>query len=196
MTPDDHSPLPDDLQDVDRLLREQRPHADGVQLDALWTRVQRRADATPRRSGSSLRGRLVAIGLTLGLIGASSVGAVMASTSVSGTDSSIQTFTGNPKDAGSCQYKDTYSKDVSTMSGGGGGGGYHPKVWVSYDCKTRTICIEVGGPDKDMHGYQFSGKSKVKTNPTIKYCVKVPSGSHWFKTKAGTTDYTFDIPRD
>jgi hypothetical protein len=63
---DEHS-VPDDLQDVARRLREERPEATPLELDRIKTRAMANA-ASSRRKGFNVRSRTLAVGLALALM--------------------------------------------------------------------------------------------------------------------------------
>jgi hypothetical protein len=107
-----------DLDDVMRLLREQRPELSGLELDEIERRVRRRAARPESRKGQSMRSRLaILMMLVLGML-LSTAGAGMAISTISSGDSaSIAQYPDNDADddAGDVRGEEDF--------GGGVGGG-------------------------------------------------------------------------
>jgi hypothetical protein len=143
----------------------------------------------PAGRGRSLRRRLVATLLTGGLVLATGASAVLASTALTGTSSTSYNSWTNPHDAGFCQYNDSYSK---TFTGTTTRGSSAASITVTYDCKTKTVCIT---STKGISNYTVYGDPKVEVRTEItKICFAVDSDASSITVKAGTTSHTFAIP--
>lgn len=71
------NPLPDELQDIARRLRAERPEATALDLDRIKQRARARAFSS-RTRGSTLRSRIVVALLTLGLMAGGTGGVIAA----------------------------------------------------------------------------------------------------------------------
>jgi hypothetical protein len=138
----DHDPLPDDLTEVADQLRAARTDPTPLELDGLWQTIRRRTAAGPSRTRGArvLRGHLVAMLLTVGLVFATGASAVIASTALSDGGSTTYSTSSwsDPKDAGYCQYEHPYSKTWSFTHDG-----KTITVSVTADCHEKTVCITV-----------------------------------------------------
>src|SRR4051794_26753742 len=73
----DDSHLPDDLTDVARRLRAERPEASALELDRIKQRAMARAGSSRQKKGFFVKSRITAALLTLGLL-AGGTGGVLA----------------------------------------------------------------------------------------------------------------------
>jgi hypothetical protein len=176
----DHDNLPEDLTEVAERLRAARTEPTPLELDGMWQTVRRRTagGASPSRGVRVLRGHLVAMLLTVGLVFTTGASAVIASTALSGGGSTTYSTSNwsEPKDAGYCQYRPPYTKTYTLYSH------YGKTVTVSItaNCSTKTICLTVTKPG-------YAPVSKCATVDRDAGTVTI--------TCAGQT-YTFPLPKD
>ena len=81
----DEQHLPDELQDVARRLRAERPEASALELDRIKTRTMARARAS-RPKGSVLRHRLIVAMCAIGLMASGTGGVIAASNNSSNSN--------------------------------------------------------------------------------------------------------------
>ena len=135
--------------------------------------------------------KLVAILLTMGLVLSLGTSAVIASTALTSGGSTTYSSSNwsDPADAGFCQYREEYSK---TFTGTTWSGNSAATITVTYNCKTKTVCIT---STKGISNYTVEGDDKVEVrNESTKICFAVDPDASTVTVKSGTTSYTFQIP--
>jgi hypothetical protein len=169
--------LPEDLTEVAERLRAARTEPTPLELDGMWQTVRRRTAGGPSRARGlrGVRGHLVAMMLTVGLVFATGASAVIASTALtSGGSTSYSTSNwSEPKDASYCQYRPPYTKTWSYS--------YYGKtltVSITATCQSKTVCLTVSKP-----GY-----------PTYSKCVTINRDTHSATITCGGQTYTVYLP--
>jgi hypothetical protein len=175
----DHDNLPEDLTDVAERLCAARTEPTPLELDGMWQTVRRRTagGAGRTRGVRALRGHLVAMLLTVGLVFTTGASAVIASTALSsgGSTSYSTSNWSTPKDAGYCQYRTPYTKSFTL-------GPYNGKtvtVTITADCYKKTICLTV-------KKYGYAPKTACATIDRSTGYVTIKCDGQW---------YSFPLPK-
>jgi hypothetical protein len=183
---DEHN-LPDDLREVEDLLRANRASMNPVEADELQQRVVKRVSSGSRGRGrfARLRRHGVVIALTGGLMLTAGTSAVLATGSTGGYTS---TNWNHPPDSSGCQYHPSWSftwsftKNGSTIT-----------ITVSYDCKTGKFTITIKC-NKPITYYYCNGKKVTVPGTTKTTTFVLSSGIQTVQVYAGGVNNTWTLP--
>ena len=176
----DDTNIPEDLTEVADRLRAARTEPTPLELDGMWQTVRRRtAGGASRTRALKLRGHLVAMLLTVGLVFTTGASAVVASTYLSsGGSTSYSGSWSQPKDASYCQYRPPYTKTFTLYSS------YSKTVTVTVtaDCYKKTVCLTVK---------RTGSGSSSKTA-----CATFDRETGYVTIKCDGQTYSFPVPKD
>jgi hypothetical protein len=186
MDRDEHN-LPDDLREVEDLLRSSRPSMNPIEADELQQKVVSRLDNGKRRTGrfARLRRHGVVVALTGGLMLTAGTSAVLATGTTGGTTT---TNWNHPPDSSGCQYHPSwsfswsYTKNGSTIT-----------ITVSYDCKTGKFTVTITC-NKPITYYYCNGKKVTVPGSTKTQTFVLDSGTHTITVNAGGVTNTWTLP--
>lgn len=185
MSTDD--PTPDGLNEIEQRLREGRAELTPLQADELRRRIVQSSASRPRRRrfrGAGRRG-LVTV-LVAGALGTTGASAVLASTSLGGSLTSLLPSTYNPPTTDKCQYHQSWTRTLSFSKSGG-----TLTITIAYDCKTNKFTITITC-SKPITSYYCNGKLVTLPASTKTTTIVLTPGSQSLSITSGAG--TFSVP--